>query len=497
MDEEAVNGRHRSKSSDGAGSRVLYTDVYLYPESGNWWYRWAYTCLVSVLHAFTLGPILNNGVVLATIASPSSIALPTASTVQYILFLAASMFLLVCERVLDRLFGSGKWHVTETHTLVLLNLVLVIVGHVSLNFSASLEKVVFVWIVFVGLCGGIVYWLTVRKLTELFRPEAPVELFCGARVDRASVALGWVSLAPAIYTSVFPQVHTAICRSAASHARCMQLTQYWLMGASLMASLVYLLCWVNAWYHLRYLTEDDEREALLPILYRTKPRKDARRAGNKGKDVSIAYSNVETATCGLSERNWKLAAFALGCVCFQAAFYIPYLKLPQYMALQYTDSQRAMTATLLGVGSVVGRFLGAVVSAYQTKRVYYISSVCAFLCFIPFVLWLAESKRGPDWGMLNACVTIFGIFSGACFALFKVAVKRFDELSLGSAPPDACSQTFFVYGSSLAIGAVLSVAMVEGTKVSYLGIQVACMLLPIVSAAFFLLSARLYPGGGA
>lgn len=498
--------RTEARGLETGGVGYLPPDALLQNPAFAW--RWIYVLLTGLIHAFTLGPILNNGVVFALLPSTAAISMATTSSIQYILFLSASIILYVCGWVLVwsmspvqlRMLREGA-HWMDLHHFVITGLVLAAFGHGAIPMAGSLGNVIYAWMVLAGLGGGVAFWLSLKLTSECFGVSTSSGdtdsgsdswVVFGREIPKVSLALGWVSVAPGVYTAVFPQVHKSACKPGMSAYTCMVKMQWSLMGILLGTALVYAVYWAAAAYYLNRNLGQEVRQKIDSERKQFYTSKETNQSKARVRDADRLRTSQR-----MNRIHLKLFFFATGCLLFQCSYYIPFVKLPEYMAspqdhrptLVYSAAQRATTSTLLGVGTVAGRLAGSLTGSVSIDSVFFNQGLAAACCVLAFLLWILEAKGSNlNWSMLNAFVMIFGIFSGACYSLFKFSTYQFDILS-DAGKGSGRNWMLFLYGGSLAIGATVSVIIVEVAKFEDRTIQFVCIGLAAGAAFCFLCSA--------
>ena len=171
----------------------------------------------------------------------------------------------------------------------------------------------------------------------------------------------------------------------------------------LAAWLIEGLGWRNAYLALTFLSLVLGGAAALTIRAKTAFRRDTALPG---------------ATLGAALRTREFALLYVGMVLICIGVFVPTVHLAPYATdLGYTDSQGVTLVSLIGFGSLLGRFTIGPLADQMGRRsaliVMYLGLAAMFL------LWW---KSGGVYGVLAVFAVGFGVFYGGCVALFPTIV---------------------------------------------------------------------------
>lgn len=482
--------------------------------------RYMYLMLAGAIHAFSLGPILANGITFvhhrlgeANVEAPIS---PSgAAAWQFAVFYGTNLLLSAWHYIRG---SCGLSASDQGHTLVAFGMLLLTVGHSFLLYSKlKPAEVYWVWVPFVGFGGGVAYWTTMIQVSRQF----PIKGSEHRRFELSSLSLGWLAIAPTIFLSVYPQFLKMCMRYYRGDAeKSLRLTYALLTSFTGVIGLIYLALYILDNPQLTpgdikggtdaYESDDEETSNLIS----------GESSYSRNASASSRMSFTESTASGarfardilryprydpratepdrlITEgdiNSWGFLFFLAASVGVQTAFFIPVNRLPEYMA-KTGAPQKDISAivTIFGLSSLGGRALASVVASLKLP-------IPATLCISAaagglggLIPWLLHAKVDRyDYATSRSTAIVSGVFLGVVYGLMPMMTKRYASCERCTPDEKEASHRHAVamtrYGMALFAGAVIYAAvlhwMTSHEKVVLMGVVAMG-----ISTFFFMLSA--------
>jgi MFS family permease len=384
------------------------------------------TLATGFIQAFTLGNILVFGVILTNIATSFGSVTNTTdlafyASMQYALFLLTGFLTFFGKSLLG---NKSKAEII----LSCIGVFFWIIGYAVPAIAAqnNLPAFIGVWLSFGGVGAGMLYWNTLSMVPTWWKTD-----------QARTLALGWVSISPSLYTIIFPYIFQALSILTIVNFSTWAFTY-----------LLFVVAFVLMWFMVTgccfYTTG---------IISSTDPSKEDKQDEVDEPDpLSTVYSKS------------SFFLFLLGCMLLQSSFYIPYVRLPAYVleSMNRTTADKDVAGSMIGYGSLTGRIVFTILAYMIGPRWQFVLiSFCSAAMSLFYLLWAFP----PNFEAILSFAFFFGFFSGGCYVCSPLILNFFWKKVQWS--KNIIAYKLGWWGFALCIGEIFSACLIRFAVSTY------------------------------
>jgi len=357
--------------------------------------------LVAFLHAIVLGNVFTFGLFIPELSvkmNRDTTDVAFIGSMEYLLFLFSGLLVLLNRSSYD-------------NAPVIIGVILWFIGYLTSIFITN-NYVIFtgVFVTFAGIGSGLVYWSTLSMVPTWFWGQKDL-VVCGLTLRRVPLAMATLSLSPACYNLIFPYAVEA-------YGTGILLNESWpstyIITVPICATIMFIIALITH----RVVGEHNEH-----------------RDGDYTSKISFSF-------------------LLIGIICFQSAFFVPYVYVVPYMeTFNATVAETSLATSLIGAGSICGRIIFALLCARFSMPGELMTFNSCCMSSILFIWLICKDPTG-----MIIFSFFYGFTSGACYVLFPVyfATKwvNVDWFSYG--PASLLTFKLSLFSGSLFLGELCS-----------------------------------------
>jgi len=357
---------------------------------------------VAFLHAIVLGNVFTFGLFIPELSvkmGRDTTDVAFIGSMEYLLFLFSGLLVLLNRSSHD-------------NAPAVIGVILWFIGYLTSIFVTN-DYVIFtgVFVTFAGLGSGLVYWSTLAMVPTWFWSRKEELVVCGLTLRRVPLAMATLSLSPACYNLVFPYAVEA-------YGTGLLFNQSWSSTYIITVPICAIVMLIISLNTHRIVGEHNEN-----------------REGDYRSKLSFSL-------------------LLIGIICFQSAFFVPYVYIVPYMeTFNATVAETSLATSLIGGGSICGRIIFALLCSTfgMPGELMAFNSYC--MSIILFIWLICKDVIG-----MTIFSFFFGFTSGACYVLFPVyfATKWVNVNWFNYGPASLLTFKLSLFSGSLFLGELCS-----------------------------------------